>query len=96
MIDIGIAVVGGVLFLLGQYELAFWLIVLAIICGLGAVVKAVTNPSWYAEKRDEAGLETNFFNLSEHIASLIVTKAIVVLVLAFIAWYLGAKAGYFY
>lgn len=95
MIDIGIAVVGGVLFLLRQYELAFWLIVLAIICGLGAVVKAVTNPSWYAEKRDEAGLETKFFNLSERIASVIVTKAIVVLVLAFIAWYLGAKAGYF-
>ena len=95
MIDIGIAVVGGVLFLLGQYKLAFWLIVLAIISGLGAVVKAVINPSWYAEKREEAGLETDFFNLSKHIASLIVTKAIVVLVLAFIAWYLGAKAGYF-
>ena len=41
MIDLGIAVVGGILYLAGLYGLALSLIILSIISGAGAVLMAL-------------------------------------------------------
>jgi hypothetical protein len=95
MISLGVAITGGVLWLSGQYALAFWFVILSIISGLGAVVKAIANPHWYAEGRARAGLETDFFNPSKGIGSLIVTKIIATTILGWCAWRLGQLAGYF-
>jgi hypothetical protein len=95
LIDIALVVVGGILFLLGKYELAFWLIVLAIISGLGAAAHAIVNPRWYRRKRMEAGLDFDLFDPWKGIVSLVITKAIILVPLTFIAYYLGRRAGLF-
>jgi hypothetical protein len=95
MISLGVAIIGGVLWLAGQYVLAFWFVVFAITSGLGAVVKAIANPDWYAEGRSRAGLDTDFFNPSKGIGSLIVTKIFTTAILGWCAWKLGRLAGYF-
>ena len=92
MIDIGIAVVCGIFYAMGQYKLAFWLIVFAIANGAGAALRAIINPDWYFEKRVEAGLGVDLFNSG--IRSLLITKAIIVALLAWAALYVGEKAGY--
>jgi hypothetical protein len=94
MIDVGLAVFGGILYLNGQYGLALALIVLAIISGAGAVVMALVNPSWYANKRSQAGFETDYFNQRKGIGGLIVTKAIIIAILIWVAKFIAVKAGY--
>ena len=94
MIDIGIAVVGAIFYFNGQYGLALLLILLAIISGLGAVVRSIANPNWYIQKRMQAGLDVNAFSPGKGIGSLIVTKAIVIAILTWAAWYIATKAGY--
>jgi hypothetical protein len=91
---VGITVTTGILLLLGGYGLAFALIVFSIVNGFGAVVRAIVNPSWYAKKRAEAGLETDLSNPRKGIQSLVITKLIVGVPLMIFAWYLGEKAGY--
>ena len=54
MIDVGVAVVGGVFYLTGQYTLALLLILLAIISGAGAAIIAVANPEGYRDKRRQS------------------------------------------
>lgn len=95
MISFAIAATGGMFWLTGHYEKAFWFVVLSIISGLGAVVMALVNPSWYQQKRLEAGLEIDFFNSSKGVGQLIVTKIITTAILAWCAWKLGTLAGYF-
>jgi hypothetical protein len=95
MISLAIAATGGFMWLTGQYEKAFWFVVLSIISGLGAVVMSIANPDWYASKRMQAGLEIDFFNPSKGIGGLIVTKIITTAILAWCAWKLGQLAGYF-
>jgi hypothetical protein len=94
MIDIGIAVLGGILYFSGQYGRALFLIVLAIISGVGAVVIALVNPDWHFQKRILSGLEVDIFNSRKGIASLLITKAIIIGALTWIAWHIAQKAGY--
>jgi hypothetical protein len=94
MIDLGIAALGGILYLSGQYGLALALIVLAIISGAGAVLMAFVNPDWYRNRRSQAGLETDFINPRKGISGLIVTKAITIAILIWVARHIAAKAGY--
>lgn len=94
MIDLGIAALGGVLYLSGQYGLALALIVLSIISGAGAVLMALANPDWYRDKRSQAGLETDFFNARKGIGGLILTKAITIAILIWVARHIAEKAGY--
>lgn len=94
MIDLGIAVVGGIFYFSGQYGLALLLIGLAIVSGAGAVLMAVANPDWYREKRSRAGLETDFTNPRKGIGSLLVTKVITIALLVWIARHIAQKAGY--
>jgi hypothetical protein len=94
MIDIGLVVIGGILYLAGQYGAALLLIVLAIISGAGAALMAVANPDWYVEKRMNAGLDMDFINPNKHIVSLLITKAVVIAVLVWAAWHVAHKAGY--
>jgi hypothetical protein len=95
MLSIGVVGIGGLLWYGGYYTLAFWLVIFATVSGLGAVAKAIANPHWYAAGRAQAGLETDLFNPSKGIRSLIATKVITTAVLAFCAWKLGQQAGYF-
>lgn len=94
MITMGIAVLAGIMYATGNYSSAFWLIVLAIISGAGAAVKAIANPDWYANQRIKAGLEIDLFNPRKGVVSLIVTKAILISLLLVVAWWLAGKAGY--
>jgi hypothetical protein len=94
MIDLGIAALGGVLYLSGQYGFALALIVLAIISGAGAVLMALANPDWYRNRRSQAGLETDFINPRKGIGGLILTKAITIAILIWVARHIAAKAGY--
>ncbi len=94
MIDVGIAIVGGIFYLTGQYGLALLLIVLAIISGAGAAVMAIANPDWYFKKRLQAGLDVDLFNPHKGIASLLVTKVIVIGFLVWIAYHIASKVGY--
>lgn len=94
MIDIGIAVLGGIFYFTGQYGLALILIVLAIISGAGAALMSIANPDWYVQKKINAGLEVDMFNPRKGIASLVVTKVIVIAALLAAAWHIANKAGY--
>jgi hypothetical protein len=94
MIDLGIAAVGGFFYLTGQYTAALLLIVLAIISGAGAALLAIVNPDWYFEKRTHAGLDVDIFNPRKGIASLLVTKLVIIAGLSWGAWHIAEKAGY--
>jgi hypothetical protein len=95
MISFAIAATGGMFWLTGHYEKAFWFVVLSIISGLGAVVMALANPDWYQQKRSQAGLEIDFFNSSKGVGGLILTKIVTTAILGWCAWKLGQLAGYF-
>ena len=94
MVTIGMMLLVAILYFTGQYSLSFWLIVLSILNGVFAVVKAIANPNWYASERMKAGLDVNPFNPGKGIFSLIVTKVILIVILIFFAWKIGEKAGY--
>jgi spore maturation protein SpmB len=94
MINISIAVLGGILYAAGWYGAALLLILLAIFSGAGAVVMAISNPDWYFAKRASAGLDVNIFNPRQGIVSLLITKIILVSLLALAAWHIAGKAGY--
>lgn len=93
MVDVGLAVVGGILYLTGLYGLALVLIALAIVSGAGAAIKSVLNPGWYNEKRAQAELGVDFFS-NRHIVSLVVTKVIVIALLLWAAKHVAEKGGY--
>jgi hypothetical protein len=94
MIDLGIVVIIGIMYLAGLYGLALALIVLSIISGAGAVLMALANPDWYSNKRSQAGLETDVFNPRKGVGSLILTKAITIAILVWVARHIAEKAGY--
>jgi hypothetical protein len=94
MIDVGIVVVGAIFYFTGHYNLALILILLAIISGVGAVVRSIASPDWYFQKRIQSGLDVDFFDPGKGIGSLIVTKAIIIAVLTWAAWHIATKAGY--
>jgi hypothetical protein len=87
MLSAGIAVAVGVLYWLAQYELAFWILILAIANGCLGAAYAVINPDWYNKKVLTAGAEPNYTHL-------FVSKLIVLAVLIPITWYVGILAGY--
>jgi len=68
------------------------LIVLAIISGAGAAVRAIVDPDWYNEKRIQAGL--GFDMMGSGVRQLLITKAILIALLAWAAWHVAEKAGY--
>jgi hypothetical protein len=77
------------------YGLAFWLVVLAIISGAGAAIKAVSNPDWYFNRRVQAGMDVDVINSGKDIRLLVITKVVLIVPMLVLAWYLGGKAGYF-
>lgn len=81
MIDIGIAVSGGIFYLTGRYNMALLLLVLAIISGTGASILSVVNPDWYFQKRMQAGLDVDLFNPGKGIGG-------------WAAYYVARTAGY--
>jgi hypothetical protein len=95
MISFAIAATGGMFWLTGHYEKAFWLVVLSIISGLGAVAMALVSPDWYQAKRSQAELKIDFFNSSKGIGGLIPTKIVTTAILGWCAWRLGQLAGYY-
>ena len=94
MVSTGMMLLVSILYFTSQYTLSFWLIVLLILNGMFAVMKAIANPSWYMSERLKAGLDVNLFNPGKGIFSLIVTKVILIVILLFFAWKIGEKAGY--
>jgi hypothetical protein len=78
---------------IGEYKLAFWISAFGILNHAGAAVRAVLNPDWYMRKRIEANLPVDLFNSG--IKSLLVIKAIMIVVLLWAAWRAGTRAGYF-
>jgi hypothetical protein len=82
------------MYLNGQYGLALALIALSIISGAGAVLMALANPEWYSNRRSQAGLETDFLNPRKGIGGLLLTKAITIAVLIWVARHIAEKAGY--
>ena len=90
MITVGVAVLAAVFYFTGSFVSAFWLIVLAILSGLGAVARAVIDPGWYLQKRVEAGLDPQL-----DLKGLLLTKGILIVVLVGLAWHIGSRAGYF-
>jgi hypothetical protein len=78
---------------IGEYKLAFWISVFGIFNHAGAAVRAVLNPDWYMRKCIEANLPVDLFNSG--IKSLLVIKAIMIVVLLWAAWRAGTRAGYF-
>ncbi len=96
MIETGLAVLGGIFYLTGLYGLALLSIVLAIVLSAGAALKAVLNSDWYFQQRAQAGLQRglDILNPNKGIGSLVITKAIIIAVLAWLAWYIAGKAGY--
>ena len=55
---------------------------------------ALINPDWYSHRRMKAGLEVDYFNSRKGVGSLIVTKAIIIAALLWIARYVAEKGGY--
>jgi hypothetical protein len=94
MITLALIVACAAAYLYGQYERALLLIVLSIISGAGAAVMAVANPDWYFARRMQAGLDIDFLRPYKHIASLVITKIIIVAILIWVAWHIAQKAGY--
>jgi hypothetical protein len=83
----------GFLYVIGEYQLSFWVCTFRIINNAGAAVKAVVNPDWYTRKRAEANLPFDLFNSG--IRELLIVKAIMIGVLSWAAWRAGRLAGYF-
>ncbi|MHA6687711.1 hypothetical protein [Mesorhizobium sp. A556] len=89
MIDgLFVILIGGSYFL-GHYAIAFWLTIFAIANGALAVAKTISNPSWYIQKRVEAGLDPVL-----DIKGLLLAKAVIVVPLCIVAFYLAGPAGY--
>jgi hypothetical protein len=83
----------GFFYVIGEYKLAFWISAFGIFNHAGAAIRAVLNPDWYTRKRIEANLPVDLFNSG--IRSLLIIKAIMIVVLLCAAWRAGTKAGYF-
>jgi len=94
MIDIGIAVTGGIFYLTGRYNMALLLLVLAIISGAGAAFMSVVNPDWYFQRRMQAGLDVDVFNPGKGVGAMLVTKAIVIGLEVWAAYCVAQTAGY--
>ena len=82
MVDFALVAVAAVFYFAGLPKWAFWIVILAVIYGLLAI--------WRSVKRMQAGPYPQ-----NGIKELIATKATYTAVMAFGAWWLGSKAGYF-
>lgn len=82
MVDFALVTIAAIFYFAGLPKWAFWLVILGIIYALLAI--------WRSVRRMQAGL-----NPEEDIKELIATKVAYTAVLAFGAWWLGSKAGYF-
>ena len=89
MLTIGIIVLVGILYLLGWFGAAFWVIVFAIANGALAVVQATINPASLWQKQMQAGIEPG------GLGPLYFHKAILISILVVAAWHVGGRAGYF-
>jgi hypothetical protein len=87
MISLGIAIVAGGFYLVGYYDWCFWILIFAMANGLLGAIRAVANPEWYVRNAIAAGVEPNY-------VMLFATKAVIIVILAPIAWYVGKLAGY--
>jgi hypothetical protein len=94
MVSIGV-VIALLAYFFGYFALSFWVIVACVANGLLGVAWALQNPSGYAQRKAEAGLQINWFDPRKEVKGLIYTKAITFPIMGFFAWLAGSKAGYF-
>ena len=88
ILPIAIAVV---LYLVGQYTLAFWAVVVAIAVNALVVIRAFLDEEWYLHQRVKARIGIDFGK--DHRIGLAITKAIIICVLAFFAVHLFKLSG---
>jgi hypothetical protein len=94
MLDLGTVLLAGLFYLMGWYGLSLIVIALSIVSGAGAVVRAIADPHSYQNKRAHAGLDIDFVNPYRGIGGLLITKALVIGVLLFAAYYVAERGGY--
>jgi hypothetical protein len=87
--DFVFAAIGALCYFSGRYDWALWIAIFAVAISLLAVVKSVADPSWYAMKRMEAGLEPG-----PGPPRLIIAKIIRTVIWGAVAWWLAGAAGY--
>lgn len=87
---VGIALLCGVLYYLGYYSWAFWVIILGIVlAAIGAVV-AVRNPRLLLKE----SATTSFLPLETALLSQYILRAIIIIIFLVAAWNLAKLAGY--
>ena len=82
---IGIAVLAGILYLLGWYSWSFLVVACAILMNVLTALFAMLNPDWYFRKAYLAGVIPNQ-------TRMLIIKGVTVAVLIPIAWYIGVRA----
>ena len=85
--------VAGFFYVIGEYNLAFWVSAFGIVNNAGAAVRAIVDPNWYMRKRIDANLPVDLFDTG--IRQLLIVKVIMIGVLSWAAWRAGTRAGYF-
>ena len=88
MIDGFVVLIAGAAYLFGFYKIAFWVIIAAMLNGVLGSARAILNPTWYRAMAAAAGVQPNY-------TMLLATKAFILAVLAWAAWFAGDAAGYF-
>ncbi|MGE3872992.1 MAG: hypothetical protein AB7F74_08560 [Parvibaculaceae bacterium] len=88
---IGVALICGVLYFLGLYTWAFWVVVLGTVLLAFGTVTAVANPESLLEKhvRGKVFLPEETMMISQYIV-----RAIILIIFLVAAWNLASLAGY--
>ena len=87
---IGIALLGGVLYFLGLYAWAFWIIVLGIALVVFKTIRAVANPESLLEKHmDKVFLPEEPLMISQYLI-----RTIIIIIFLVAGWELASLAGY--
>ncbi len=92
MLSLGILTVVGLAYWFGAFGLAFFILCYSILNGGLAATYSMVNPNWYWRKRAMAGLGP--FDAGGGVASLVVTKLLILAIEVPLAWHVGKLAGY--
>lgn len=87
---IGIALLCGVLYFVGSYSWAFWVIILGIVLAVFGTVVAVVNPGLLLKE----SARTSFLPEETMLISQYVLRAIIIIIFLVAAWNLAKLAGY--
>jgi hypothetical protein len=101
MISIGIIAAIAILYWVGLFNVAFWVVVAAIVNGLLGTIRAFVDPDWYWKQREyDLGDDAMWMRViprerTKAMVSLVIYKIITIGILAIAGWHLGVLAGYF-